>query len=122
MSSKMHALDQNRWHCRLCGQPLAQGSPNCRDGKVILSVLIPVHNESEQIVQNLSLIHAQASRTALPMEMIVIDDGSIDNTWQALEKKAEQRPELKALGFSGYLAKEAASCADLPSSYREAVL
>src|SRR5256714_1597158 len=118
----MHALDQNDWHCRLCGQPLAQGSPNCRDGKVILSVLIPVHNESEQIVQNLSLIHAQASTTALPMEMIVIDDGSIDNTWQALEKMAEQMPELKALRFSRNFGKEAAICAGLAYSCGKACI
>jgi len=118
----MHALDQNGWHCRLCGQPLAQGSPNCRDGKVILSVLIPVHNESEQIVQNLSLIHAQASTTALPMEMIVIDDGSIDNTWQALEKMAEQMPELKALRFSRNFGKEAAICAGLAYSCGKACI
>src|SRR5438067_23085 len=118
----MPAIDQNDWHCRLCGQPLAQGSPNCRDGKVILSVLIPVHNESEQIVQNLSLIHAQASTTALPMEMIVIDDGSIDNTWQALEKMAEQMPELKALRFSRNFGKEAAICAGLAYSCGKACI
>src|SRR5256714_2627010 len=118
----MHALDQNDWHCRLCGQPLAQGSPNCRDGKVILSVLIPVHNESEQIVQNLSLIHAQASTTALPMEMIVIDDGSTDDTWRALEKMAEQMPELKALRFSRNFGKEAAICAGMAYSTGQACI
>jgi glycosyltransferase involved in cell wall biosynthesis len=33
------------------------------------------------------------------MEMIVIDDGSTDNTWQVLEKMAEQMAELKAVRF-----------------------
>src|SRR5436305_13748425 len=112
----MHALDQNGWHCRLCGQPLAQGSPNCRDGKVILSVLIPVHHESEQIVQNLSLIHAQASSTALPMGMVVIDDGSTHNTWLALEKMAEQMPGLKGLRFRRSFRKKAAICACFAST------
>ncbi len=103
----MHAFDQNGWHCRLCGQPLAEDSPNPRDGKVILSVLVPVHNESEQIVQNLSLIHAQALKTALPIEMIIIDDGSTDGTWQVLEKLAEQLPGVKALQFSRNFGTEA---------------
>jgi polyisoprenyl-phosphate glycosyltransferase len=118
----MHASDENGWHCRLCRQPLAEGSPNRRDAKVILSVLIPVHNESEQIVQNLSLIHAQASKTALPMEMIVVDDGSTDNTWQVLEKLAEQLPGLKALQFSRNFGKEAAICAGVAYSSGQACI
>ena len=96
----MHALGQNDWHCRLCGQPLATESPQRPQTDVMFSVLIPVHNESDQIAQNLSLIHAEASKTELPMEMIVVDEGSTDSTWQALEKVARQMPELKALRFS----------------------
>jgi glycosyltransferase involved in cell wall biosynthesis len=66
---------------------------------VVFSVVIPVHNETDQIAENLFLIHTEASKTGLPMEMIAIDDGSTDSTWQALEKVAEQMPELKALRF-----------------------
>jgi len=56
------------------------------------------------------------------MEMIVIDDGSIDNTWQALEKMAEQMPELKALRFSRNFGKEAAICAGLAYSCGKACI
>src|SRR2546421_12803 len=86
----MHASDQNGWHCRLCGQPITERSSDPRDSKVILSVLIPVRNESDQVAQNLSLIHAEASKTGLPTEMIVVDDGSTDNTWHVLESVDEQ--------------------------------
>jgi glycosyltransferase involved in cell wall biosynthesis len=96
----MHALGQNDWHCGLCGQPLARESPRRPASDVVFSIVIPVRNETDQIAQNLSLIHAEASKTGLPMDMIVIDDGSTDSTWQALEKTAEQMPELKALRFS----------------------
>src|ERR1700745_46234 len=96
----MRMSEQDSWNCRLCGHPLERRSPGRLGSEVVLSVLVPVHNESEQIVQNLSLIHAQASKTALPMEMIVIDDGSTDGTWQVLEKVAEQLPGVKALQFS----------------------
>jgi dolichol-phosphate mannosyltransferase len=118
----MHALDQNGWHCRLCGHPLAEGSPNRRDGKVILSVLVPVHDESDQIAQNLSLIHSEVSKTGLPMEMIVVDDGSTDGTWQVLEKLAGQLPGLKALRFSRNFGKEAAICAGVAYSSGKACI
>ena len=79
----------------------------------MLSVIVPVHDESEQIAQNLSLIQAETSKTGLPMELIVIDDGSTDKTWEALEHVAEKMPELKALRFSRNFGKEAAICAGL---------
>src|SRR5947209_9044355 len=112
----MHALGQNDWRCRLCGQPLATESPQHGESDAVFSIVIPVHNESEQIAQNLSLIHAEASKTGLPMEMIVIDDGSTDSTWPALEKLAGQMPEVKALRFSRNFGKEAAICAGLAYS------
>ena len=118
----MHALGQNDWHCRLCGQPLATESPQRPESDVVFSVVIPVHNETDQIAENLFLIYAEASKTGLPMEMIAIDDGSTDSTWQALEKVVEQMPELKALRFSRNFGKEAAICAGLAYSSGQACI
>jgi len=56
------------------------------------------------------------------MEMIAIDDGSTDSTWQVLEKLAEQMPELKALRFSRNFGKEAAICAGLAYSSGQACI
>jgi dolichol-phosphate mannosyltransferase len=88
----------------------------------MFSVVIPVHNETDQIAENLFLIHAEASKTGLPMEMIIIDDGSTDATWQAVEKLAEQMPELKALRFTRNFGKEAAICAGLAYSSGQACI
>ena len=118
----MHALGQNDWHCRLCGQPLATESAQRPENDVVFSVVIPVHNETDQIAQNLLLIHAEASKTGLAMEMVAIDDGSTDRTWQALQKLAEQMPELKALRFSRNFGKEAAICAGLAYSSGQACI
>src|SRR5438270_305582 len=118
----MHALGQTDWHCRLCSQSLATESPQRPESGIVFSVVIPVHNEADQIAQNLSLIHAEASKTVLPMEMIVIDDGSTDSTWPALEKLAGQMPELKALRFSRNFGKEAAICAGLAYSSGQACI
>jgi polyisoprenyl-phosphate glycosyltransferase len=118
----MRGLDQNGWHCRLCGQPLTEDSRGRTDSGVILSVLIPVHNEEGQIAQNLSLIQGEASKTGLPLEMIVIDDGSTDNTWKVLESMVGQIPELRALRFSRNFGKEAAICAGVAYSSGQACI
>src|SRR5262249_9469028 len=106
----MPVLDQDGWRCRVCGHPLSEVSPDAANSTIILSILIPVHNESEQIARNLSLIHAEASKTGLPMELIVIDDGSTDDTWQVVETVAGQLPGIRALQFSRNFGKEAAIC------------
>jgi dolichol-phosphate mannosyltransferase len=56
------------------------------------------------------------------MEMIVIDDGSTDGTWQVLEKLAEQLPGVKALQFSRNFGKEAAICAGVAYSSGQACI
>src|SRR5215831_14566800 len=122
ISSKMDVLDQNGWQCRFCGHPLTT-EPRARgDSNVILSVLIPVHNEGDQIAENLSLIQAEALKTGLPMEMIGIDDGSTDNTWQVLQSMVNQISGLKVLRFSRNFGKEAAICAGLAYSSGQACI
>jgi glycosyltransferase involved in cell wall biosynthesis len=122
ITGKMHALDQNGWHCRFCGQLLTTEPRAPGDGSITLSVLIPVHNEGDQIAENLSLINAEASKTGLPMEMIAIDDGSTDKTWQVLQRMVERIPGLKALRFSRNFGKEGAICAGLAYSSGQACI
>jgi polyisoprenyl-phosphate glycosyltransferase len=121
-TGKMHVLDQNGWHCRFCGQVLTTEPRAPEDSGIILSILIPVHNEGDQIAENLSLIHAEALKTGLPMEMIGIDDGSTDKTWHALQIMVQQIPVLKAVRFSRSFGKEAAICAGLAYSSGQACI
>jgi glycosyltransferase involved in cell wall biosynthesis len=122
ISSEMHVLDQNGWHCRFCGHALTTEPRSREDSNVILSVLIPVHNESDQIAENLALIQTEASKPGLPMEVIAIDDGSTDNTWHVLQSMVEQIPGLKVLRFSRNFGKEAAICAGLAYSSGQACI
>ena len=122
ISGKMHVLDQNGWHCRFCGHTLTTESRAPGDSNVVVSVLIPVHNEGDQIADNLSLIQREASKTGLPMEMIAVDDGSTDNTWHVLERMVHEVPGLKVLRFSRNFGKEAAICAGLAYSSGQACI
>jgi polyisoprenyl-phosphate glycosyltransferase len=122
ITGKMHVLDQNGWHCRFCGQVITTEPHAREDSSIILSVLIPVHNEGDQIAENLSLIHDEALKTGLPMEIIAIDDGSTDKTWHVLQSMVVRIPRLKALRFSRNFGKEAAICAGLAYSSGQACI
>src|SRR4030095_5154300 len=122
ITGKMHVLDQNGWHCMFWAQVLTTEPRAPGDGSITLSILIPVHNEGDQIAENLSLRHAEALKTGLPMEMIAIDDGSTDKTWHALQIMVQQIPVLKAARFSRSFGKEAAICAGLAYSSGQACI
>ncbi len=118
----MRFSDDYGGRCRLCGQPLGTERSAHDQSKATLSIVIPVRNESDQLAQNLSLIHTEASKAGVPLEIIVIDDGSKDATWKTLESLLQQIPELKALRFSRNFGKEAAICAGLAYSQGQACI
>jgi glycosyltransferase involved in cell wall biosynthesis len=64
-----------------------------------LSVVIPVHNEVENLVSLLDELQGVLSSQDRSYEVIVVDDGSTDGTTPLLRKLASERSELKAIFF-----------------------
>jgi glycosyltransferase involved in cell wall biosynthesis len=71
------------------GEPIAQTGP-------CLGVVIPVYNEDATIRNVVQAVLAQA----LVREIIIVDDGSRDATWQALEPLANGQPRVKVFRHS----------------------
>lgn len=63
-----------------------------------LSVLMPAYNEARHIVENVHRV-CEVVRPAGEFEIIVIDDGSTDQTLQELEKAKSSIPELKVVSL-----------------------
>ncbi len=59
-----------------------------------ISVIIPLLNESDSLVE----LHAELSQVAVDhgyeLEMIFVDDGSRDNSWQIIEQLASRDPRV----------------------------
>ncbi|HEY1769653.1 MAG TPA: glycosyltransferase family 2 protein [Chthoniobacterales bacterium] len=81
-----------------------------------ISVVVPVFNEGRQLNENLASIRNHVVQTGLTFELILIDDGSSDNTWELLHGLQETFPEIKGLRLSRNFGKEAALSAGLDAS------
>jgi len=53
-----------------------------------LSFVVPVFNEQEAILSTIEALGVQLSTLAVPYEIIVVDDGSIDNTAERLDNSS----------------------------------
>lgn len=63
----------------------------------IISVVVPVHNEQDNVVPLIAELHAVLKTVAYDFEIIVVDDGSRDRTFELLEVLTQKYPELRAL-------------------------
>jgi len=73
-----------------------------------LSMVIPVKEESENLPDLLKEIVAAMEPTGFEYEVIAIDDGSRDNTWEVLENLSKEYPFLKGYRFQFNCGKAAA--------------
>ena len=62
----------------------------------VVSVLVPAKDEAENLPLFMELAAAVFARTPGKYEIIVIDDGSVDDTWRVLQSLAAQYPFLRA--------------------------
>jgi glycosyltransferase involved in cell wall biosynthesis len=87
-----------------------------------ISIVIPAYNEAlalPVLIGNISRILLNLCRD---FEIIVIDDGSTDDTWTVLEKCLNECQQLKGFHFTRNFGKESAIYAGLKLSVGEAVV
>ena len=70
-------------------------TPEKRPPLQLLSVVIPARNEDGCIASTVEHLHVELRLAGIPHEIVVVDDGSTDRTWQLLEGLAGRIAELK---------------------------
>lgn len=60
----------------------------------LFSVIIPARDEEDSLPITIAAIDKSFQREGIPHEIVVVDDGSSDQTWTVLEKLKETYPSL----------------------------
>jgi len=71
----------------------------------LLSIVIPARDEEGCIAAMVEHLHLELRLQEIPHEIVVVDDGSSDRTWQILQELTTRIPELKPvqnLGLHGF--------------------
>lgn len=73
-----------------------------------LSVVVPAFNEADSLPELAEWVNSVCNSSSLSYELIVIDDGSNDSTWEVLSDLGRKYPSLKAVRFRRNYGKAAA--------------
>jgi glycosyltransferase involved in cell wall biosynthesis len=87
-----------------------------------ISVVIPLYKEDRNLRALLSEITTALTQIACPFELILVDDGSPDDTWKVISEEAKTLPALRALRLSRNFGKELALCAGLERARGDLVI
>ncbi len=85
----------------------------------MLSVVIPAYNEQDNIQNTTKVISDILNNEKIDFEILFIDDGSIDKTWELIESICTEK--IKGLKFSRNFGKEGAIFAGLSNAKGDCV-
>lgn len=91
-------------------QPASSANP------VELSVVVPAYNEGSHLRETLQWLEAGISPCCADFEIVVVDDGSGDDTWATLTAICAENRRIRGLRLSRNFGKEAAQRAGLEAA------
>lgn len=87
----------------------------------VLSVVLPAYNEELMIQKTCSVLRQILTEAEIDYELVLVDDGSRDHTWEEIEKAGAKDPHILGVHFSRNFGKEAAVFAGLAQASGDAV-
>lgn len=88
----------------------------------LLSIILPAYNEQDNICYAFDTISNILSSASIPFEIIFIDDGSDDMTYQQIQTLSSDYSQVKGICFSRNFGKESAIFAGLEAAMGECCL
>ena len=87
-----------------------------------LSIVLPSYNEEQNIANTAKVLSALLEKEKIEYELIFINDGSKDGTFEEIQKASRENPCIKGAGFSRNFGKEASIFAGLQMACGDAVV
>ena len=87
-----------------------------------LSIVVPVYNEVESVDALCEQLHAALQKLKQTYEIILVDDGSSDGTWDKLVSLSKRYPCLHLIRFRGNFGQTAAMSAGFKHSQGDIVI
>ncbi len=88
----------------------------------LLSLVVPAFNEEEAMEQSFERTYRAMRSIGYPFEIIYIDDGSRDRTWEIISRLAREHEEVRALRFSRNFGHQLAVTAGMDEAKGDAVI
>jgi len=79
----------------------------------MLSIIIPAYNEAEALPFTSSTLQAVLAEAGIDFELVFVDDGSLDGTWDKIAALAAQDTRISGIKLSKNFGKESAILAGL---------
>jgi len=73
-----------------------------------ISIIIPAYNEAESLPELCSWIGQELDSSSHSYEVIIVDDGSSDKTWETIKSLSDESPKVKGYRFNRNYGKSAA--------------
>ena len=87
-----------------------------------LSIVVPLFNEEESLPELCDWIRKVCTTHQFSYEIILIDDGSTDDSWQVVEQLSRKDPHIKGIKFQRNYGKSAALNEGFKASTGEVVI
>ncbi len=91
-------------------------------GNIVISIVIPVFNERDSLPALHAEIAAVARSARLDLEVLFVDDGSRDGSWQVIAELARQHAEVQGIRFRRNFGKAAALSAGFHAARGDIIL
>jgi dolichol-phosphate mannosyltransferase len=75
--------------------------PSKQEPLQLLSIVIPMQNESGAIASTVEHLYVELRLHGVPHEIVTVDDGSTDNTWEIVQELQARVPTLKPVRNRG---------------------
>ena len=86
-----------------------------------LSVVLPAYNEELMVGKTCRVLAEVLTEAKIPYELVVVNDGSGDRTWEEIQKAGERDANVTGVLFSRNFGKEAAIFAGLAQACGDVV-